>query len=353
MRRYLLLLLLAGFSTVVAQNRAYFPFPSKMIVFTYKTIGYSDRTEYGADRFELQGDTLINGLHYAKCITSTTINKPKEFVNALVGGVRNDLATKKVYLYLFSEKKEVLLYDFDLHVGDTLFKKEGYGFYRSLFHPEVTGIGAASSIDTVWVSRIDSVITPHDGLYHKRFHFKAKYAFPKGGANPAYYTITSDSNNETHTPTGDYFTIKINPLIEGVGPEFDPVTSRSMFEYAFDYSLFCRSIDEKPLNVYTENSNPFYSKLYCSSITIGMDQEDKNTSISVYPNPSYGKFILKVADAELKRFEVINVLGMKILSAQIQNNETMIDLTNQPKGIYFIRTYDKNNQYAISKVILD
>ena len=349
MRRYVFLLLLAGFTTAIAQNGTYFPFPSKMIVFTYKTIGYSDRTEYGADRFELQGDTLINGLHYAKCITSTTINKPKEFVNALVAGVRNDLAAKKVYLYLFSEKKEVLLYDFDLHVGDTLFKKEGYGFYRSLFHPEAEETG----IDTVWVSRIDSVVTPHDGLYHRRFHFKAKYAFPKGGTNPTYYTITSDSNNETHTPTGDYFTIKINPLIEGVGPEFDPVTSRSMFEYAFDYSLFCRSIDEKPLNVFIENGNPFYSKLYCSSITIGIDQENENTSIAVYPNPSNGKFSLKVSDAELKRFEVINVLGMKILYAPIQANETIIDLTNQPKGVYFVRMYDNYNQFTMRKIILD
>jgi hypothetical protein len=74
-----------------------------------------------------------------------------------------------VYLYSINTGTEKLLYDFSLTVGDTIFKNEGYGFYTPLLP---TPGAIFTQIRKAWISKIDSIKTSHDGLYHKQFHFK-------------------------------------------------------------------------------------------------------------------------------------------------------------------------------------
>ncbi len=64
------------------------------------------------------------------------------------------------------------------------------------------------------------------------------------------------------------------------------------------------------------------------------------SEMSIYPNPSTGKFVVKLSegtDVSKLSIEVTNVLGEIILQSKIQHVTSDIDLSNQPKGVYFIR----------------
>lgn len=339
-----ILLSIAAYSGF-AQNGKYIPFPSKMIVYRNIRNATTSVDQYYTDRFEIQGDTLLNGTNYSKWLTSVTEKEgASKLITKCIGGIRNDVATKKVYAYLLDSSKEELLYDFDLHVGDTLFKNKHYGFYRSLFSGQYYWL----NIDTVLVSHVDSILMPHDGLYHKRFNFEAKLEYPKGSKE--FSLISSDSVSVLKDGTE----IKINPLVEGVGVNFDVVTLFSPFEGVYDTHIICRSINGKTIEKFDNTGGaPYISSIYCDPITVGINEEQENAPITLYPNPSSGKFKLIVNNFQHNFFEINNILGVKILGSAIVAGETEIDLSMHPAGIYFIRIYDKNGQSMTKRIIVD
>jgi hypothetical protein len=342
----LLTFLLISFLNSFTQNGKYIPFPSKMIVYKEIQRGTTSGQHRYTDRFEIQGDTLLNGLHYSKWLTSTTEKEGSaKLITRLFGGIRNDIATKKVYAYLFDTNKEELLYDFDLHVGDTLFKNKKYAFYRTLFSEQYFW---PPPIDTVWVSRIDSILMPHDGLYHKRFNFQTKFK-----THNQTNLISSDSINEFKDHLGNRVSIKINPLVEGVGLNFDNLTRFYEFEFYYTSRIICRSIGGKTIEAFS-NMNGFshLSAIYCDPVTVGIDEEQKNATITLYPNPSTGKFKLITNNLEQDFFEINNLLGVNVLHSSITSNETEIELPYST-GIYFIRVYNKKGQSITKKIIIN
>jgi hypothetical protein len=296
---------------------------------------------------EVKDDTTINGVKYMKYYVAESNKSGPNYpttnlksINKLIGGIRNDVANKKVYLYLLNTQKEELLYDFDLHLGDTLFKDDKYRFYRSLLSDDPT-----PEFDTVWVSHIDSVLMPQDGLYHKRFNFKTKFWYSSGQAP---LLINSDS-----VFRNQYFKIKINPLVEGIGADFNPVTIYNQFEFSFDYHLYCRTIDGKTAYSDTLAFIPFMAKTNCNSIITAIDEEEENTNITIYPNPGTGTFNLLQTEFAMKFFEIYNAQGIKIIEESIQSNDAIVDMTSQPKGIYLIRMLDNNQNCLVRKIILE
>ncbi len=71
----------------------------------------------------------------------------------------------------------------------------------------------------------------------------------------------------------------------------------------------------------------------------------QNASLSIYPNPSNGKYIVKLSDTKdvsKLTIEVTNLLGETIYQSKINAStssatQTTIDLSNQANGIYFVR----------------
>ncbi len=61
--------------------------------------------------------------------------------------------------------------------------------------------------------------------------------------------------------------------------------------------------------------------------------------LTIFPNPSEGKFQLAVNDKGFTKGEmgIYNVMGEKVFESMIYNETSTIDLSNQPKGIYFVR----------------
>ncbi|MBW8049426.1 MAG: T9SS type A sorting domain-containing protein [Cytophagales bacterium] len=90
--------------------------------------------------------------------------------------------------------------------------------------------------------------------------------------------------------------------------------------------------------------------------TVGIAKETFiNNSVSIYPNPSSGVFFLRtdLKNANELNVSVLNILGGIVYSKeykQAQNNIYKIDLSNNPKGIYFVRI--SNDKFSVTKKVV-
>ncbi|MCE9540837.1 MAG: T9SS type A sorting domain-containing protein [Bacteroidetes bacterium] len=76
--------------------------------------------------------------------------------------------------------------------------------------------------------------------------------------------------------------------------------------------------------------------------------------IKIYPKPSTGKFIIENVDLRFKNYDlkIYNVLGEKLYSAGFNSKiQHEIDLSNAPKGIYFIELQSEGNKFN-DKIII-
>ena len=80
----------------------------------------------------------------------------------------------------------------------------------------------------------------------------------------------------------------------------------------------------------------------------------RSTGSRVYPNPSNGEFYIKVPPGERFSYRIFNSVGQLISELQNSNasaNPVRIDLTNQPRGLYFIELRSEK-ETSIEKIIL-
>lgn len=64
-------------------------------------------------------------------------------------------------------------------------------------------------------------------------------------------------------------------------------------------------------------------------------ESPSDLTVAIYPNPTTGEIIIEGVNLEM--VEVITIEGQIIEQIEIINNITKIDLSNQSKGIYFIK----------------
>lgn len=79
---------------------------------------------------------------------------------------------------------------------------------------------------------------------------------------------------------------------------------------------------------------------------------DVEADLQIFPNPTAGKITIKNT-SPFDSYVVYNIVGQEVLGKkQIDNNENVIvDLTNQQKGIYFIKFFSNSKTYT-KKIIL-
>ncbi len=84
--------------------------------------------------------------------------------------------------------------------------------------------------------------------------------------------------------------------------------------------------------------------------TLDINEEELNNNIAIYPNPTTG--IITIEGNKIKLIEVRDIQGQLISQFVLNTEKFNIDLSEQPKGVYFltIKT-DKGN--VIEKVILE
>jgi uncharacterized membrane protein YqhA len=96
----------------------------------------------------------------------------------------------------------------------------------------------------------------------------------------------------------------------------------------------------------------FIAKL---DITTGIESVRNNNSISIFPNPSSGKFTIKMNGIQSQgQYDIFiyNVLGEKVYSTIINPSTEALSINlDAPSGIYFVQM-PNNNQTANQKIII-
>ncbi len=293
MRLLPFILLLISFSSF---GQTYHKFIDSNI---YWDVGHADMgyicMPYGNDgpwRFSIGSDTIINSTTYKmfRAYDFINLNTPPspncppfaiDTLNHLENTfgsraiMREDTILKKVYKYDTFLQQEVLWYDFDAQIGDTIF-----------YDPPIIYF----VVDTIY-----NIVTL-DGKTRKYFEYNNNMAGGLGG----YY-------------------------IEGLGgrggPFFEPL---SYFEGG--PWLMCIS---------DTNQNAIHTPSGCYSFATGLNEITKAKSkLLLYPNPTTKELIINI-DQNFTALIMVDITGKIIKSFTEKVNR--IDVADLPKGIYFIQ----------------
>ena len=87
--------------------------------------------------------------------------------------------------------------------------------------------------------------------------------------------------------------------------------------------------------------------------TGSIDENRLTSEIATFPNPTHSKFNFKIESNKNESIsvEIYNVLGRKIETIQKTPEDTEIDLSNYPNGIYYINYVSKNGTLGYSKIM--
>jgi PKD repeat protein len=86
--------------------------------------------------------------------------------------------------------------------------------------------------------------------------------------------------------------------------------------------------------------------------TTGVAPAGGNDGISVSPNPTTGKFTLRFSRTSTYEIRVISTVGLDITTLTTSKSAAEIDLTGQPKGVYFVRITDLSTGNPVIRRIL-
>jgi plastocyanin len=101
-------------------------------------------------------------------------------------------------------------------------------------------------------------------------------------------------------------------------------------------------------------SNGMKGMIIVQSVT-GIEETAMLANISIYPNPTNGKFNLEFNNADIPsekdcNLEIYNINGQKIYQTPVLYPTSEFDLSTQSNGIYFIKI--KNGQAVLTKKIV-
>jgi len=87
----------------------------------------------------------------------------------------------------------------------------------------------------------------------------------------------------------------------------------------------------------------------------GINELQQMESINAYPNPSSGVFQIANDKYRISKVEVYNVFGQKVYATSNGSYQTSneIDLSSQPKGIYFMKVISEGNIIGTGKLIVE
>lgn len=71
-----------------------------------------------------------------------------------------------------------------------------------------------------------------------------------------------------------------------------------------------------------------------------------SSDVSIYPNPSKGRFNISLPTAQKLNITVYDVLGNQVLSNTVMSNRTVIDLSNESVGAYFVKIQSNEDTYS-------
>lgn len=80
-----------------------------------------------------------------------------------------------------------------------------------------------------------------------------------------------------------------------------------------------------------------------------VEESVPNSFATVQPNPTTGLFT--ITGLSLQQIEIYDALGQEIASLKANGNQTAIDLSSQPAGVYLVSVTDTEGRRCVKKVV--
>ncbi len=239
--------------------------------------------------YDLHGDTCIDGLCYIKLFRNYT---------DYVGAIRNDYLGKKVFIVPSISNQELLMYDFNINIGDSIITGNGNKF-------------VCFSIDSVLIS----------GAYERRFNL---YILNSGLSFYDQWIYGIGSSQLLYGP------------VDGLFSGFENI-----------YNLQCFQNDSG-LSFHMDNTLDCYSNvLIGSNNDLPLDFEFTFT-----PNPVSNDCRIIIHSRDIVQLSLINLLGVSIKDIKIGPTLVIINVTDIKNGIYYLRFVFKNGNSCCKKILI-
>jgi hypothetical protein len=149
--------------------------------------------------------------------------------------------------------------------------------------------------------------------------------------NNANTATTQSGTQLTATATGtNYQWLTCNPFTIISGANSQAFTATANGDYAV-------AVTE---NGCTDTSN-------CMTVnSVGINEIHANNSITTSPNPTYSIFKI-VCPMNGGNVILYNSFGQKLLTSKIENQTSLIDISQYPKGIYIAEITDNKTSYRV------
>jgi hypothetical protein len=315
-------------------SQTYFPFPDSNTVWretaVWGDIIANPPQTHSPFAYFLDGDTLINSNLYSKlylfqcplfyvftpfpgpipaCVSIDTSN------SVYFGALRE--VNKKVYFrpdtnttysfcqdlgvgpYTSSYNQDLLLFDFNVVVGDTV-------LYPHANNTEIV------------ISSIDSILV--QSQFRKRYNFDVIV-----GNFPA---------------CGMFFG---NNYVEGIG---DPIYGLfTIWTNYFENGTF--------LNCFQDNSVYYPDSTTCVSLPTVVQNNLINSSLSIYPNPSSSNLtieLINISTSFKAQVYINDITGREVYSSSISSAINNIDVSSFKSGLYLLKIISNNGEVKSSLV---
>ncbi len=92
----------------------------------------------------------------------------------------------------------------------------------------------------------------------------------------------------------------------------------------------------------------------CITISnVGLEEiQNNNVGLSIYPNPSTGRFAIDHNSSKPVQLKIVDLHGKRIFQSELTKKSNVIDLSNQAAGIYFIDVTFDNAVHERRKIII-
>ncbi|MBX7206239.1 MAG: T9SS type A sorting domain-containing protein [Bacteroidia bacterium] len=302
-----------------AQTSVYHPFPTDSAMWSTTVYDYNNSilSNPVSTIYKIKGDSILNGRRYSKVFKG----KPYVFNDdtgfKLYSLIYTDTGAKKVYvkypLNFFGDSSDILLYNFNVLVGDTIPVKV-LSQSKLFFETEKTIVKSIDSFQT-----------------NTGFRKSIRIEFTRN-----VFNMSIDSTGMT--------------WVEGIGSLLSPFYTE-LCDACYQsrlVNLSCFLHDG--IDIISNSFGPCYS--HPQSIN-----EIPVAKIQVYPNPNKGKqlTLLKPYGASWRQYAIYAINGEIKLQGQLSSGtkEQTIELSDSlTKGIYFLRIEFENNQPVCIKLII-